>query len=135
VIAACDPLAAGASCVAPYEYWVSDIPEAEATPAASFPEFSPSDPLRQKSDGAFKHSVPSLPPNKAKAAQDGKVLSDFGQAAHAQGMVFVYENTVPYNAWRDFRGDDGLPLTDVMERNGETYRGIWMISLFPPLRT
>jgi len=122
-------------CFTSYEYCVSDISEAEAAPVPAVEKFLRSDSLRHKSAGAFNQSVPGLPPNQAKTAQDGEVLTDFGQAARAQGMVFVYENSVPYESWRDFRGDDGLPLTDVMKRNGKTYRGIWMISRLPPRRT
>jgi hypothetical protein len=64
----------------------------------------------------------------------GEQFTDFGLAARDAGMTFVYEGSKPYSAWQEFRGDDGLPLTDVVIKDGVKQRGIWMVSLYPPKR-
>jgi len=61
-----------------------------------------------------------------------EVLSEFGRAARDQGCEFVYEGSKPFRAWREFRGDDGLPPLDVVIEGGVQRRGIWMANLYPP---
>jgi hypothetical protein len=52
----------GNNCFTPYEYWVSDIPEAEMAPAPSVEKILQSDSLGQMFAGASIQSVPSHPP-------------------------------------------------------------------------
>jgi hypothetical protein len=64
------------------------------------------------------------------AADDG--LTALGRSALAHGMQFAFENSEPFNAWRAFRGADGMPPIDVRIVGGKRRRGSWFTSLYPP---
>jgi hypothetical protein len=137
----------------PYEYVVRDIPS--ATPCAGFPLRGS---RKRKPDNGNKYESINTDPNKnlpqtpsyatangatadcgsasgteqADASLVGDVvLSEFGRAAYEHGCSFVYEGSKPFAAWREFRGDDGLPPLDVVVEGGVKRRGIWMASLYP----
>ena len=61
--------------------------------------------------------------------------TEFGLAALEYGQTFVYEGSKPFFKWLEFRGKDGLPPSDVVTKDGIRRRGIWMASLYPPIRT
>jgi hypothetical protein len=58
--------------------------------------------------------------------------SELGRHAKASGMTFVWVGSKPYNAWRAFRGDDGMPFIDVAVIDGQERRGCWLPSMYPP---
>jgi hypothetical protein len=76
--------------------------------------------------------APSANANAPQAADDG--LTALGRNALANGMHFAFENSEPFNAWRAFRGPDGMPLIDVRVVGGTRRRGSWFTSLYPPGR-
>lgn len=62
-------------------------------------------------------------------------LSKFDRAAREAGCSFVFEGSEPFKAWRDFRGDDGMPPIRTLRMDGELRRGCWLQTLYPPKRT
>jgi hypothetical protein len=74
---------------------------------------------------------PNPLPQSSERLLEGEQYTDFGLAALANGQIFVYEGSKPYRAWSDFRGEDGLPLSDIVKKDGVARRGIWMPSLYP----
>jgi hypothetical protein len=73
-------------------------------------------------------------PSETDEEADEEELTEFGLAARDQGLTFVFENSEPYRSWVRFRGADGIPVADVIIREGARRRGVWMPSLFPPAR-
>jgi hypothetical protein len=58
--------------------------------------------------------------------------SQMGLHAKANGMTFIWVGSKPFQAWRAFRGDNGMPLVDVAVLDGVERRGCWMPSMYPP---
>jgi hypothetical protein len=80
------------------------------------------------------HPLPLPAPAEAPlAADDG--YTAFGRNALAHGMQFVFENSQPFFAWLEVRGQDGMPLIDVVLIQGKRRRGVWLPSLYPPDRS
>jgi hypothetical protein len=83
-----------------------------------------------------QQSHPLPLPDVAAARQNSadKEYTAMGRSALAHGMVFVFEESEPFIAWRDFRGVSGMPLIDVAVIQGKRRRGVWLPSLYPPSR-
>jgi len=79
----------------------------------------------------FGHPPVDLCAEGEKRSSDEGSYSRIGQHAKANGMVFVYVGSKPYQAWRAFRGDDGMPFVDVAVINGIARRGSWFPSIYP----
>ena len=82
-----------------------------------------------------QHHQSGHPPAAAPAAPKRSTVecySQIGRQAQASGLVFVFVGSKPYNAWRTFRGDDGMPFVDVAIIDGVERRGSWFVSLYPP---
>jgi hypothetical protein len=63
------------------------------------------------------------------------IYSDFGQRALFAGNRPVYVGSKPYEAWREFRGDDGMPgFIDRAMVDGRPQDLVWMPSVYPPNR-
>ena len=60
-----------------------------------------------------------------------EAYSRLGQHAKASGLVFVYVGSKPYNAWKAFKGDDGMPFVDAAVIDGVERRGSWFVSMYP----
>jgi len=52
--------------------------------------------------------------------------------ALAAGMHPVFVGSKPFDAWRAFRGGDGMPPTDQAIVGGKLRAIVWMPSLYPP---
>jgi hypothetical protein len=81
-----------------------------------------------------KYDPPPLPSSRVAAPQAAtdECYTALGRNALANGMVFVFEGSRPFIAWREFRGADGMPLIDVAVIGGRRRRGCWFSSMYPP---
>jgi hypothetical protein len=59
-------------------------------------------------------------------------LTEYGRAAFEHGCAFVLEGSKPFDDWLSFRGDDGMPPIIVETIAGQSRRGVWLQSLYPP---
>ena len=81
----------------------------------------------------FSKSLPTLE-QESKQAQQWQ-YSAMGQRAAAIGQCAVIVGSEPYEAWRRFRGEDGIPgFTDRAIYNGRVHDVVWLPSLYPPRR-
>jgi hypothetical protein len=56
-----------------------------------------------------------------------------GRQAVAAGQCAVFVGSAPYEAWRQFRGDDGMPgFVDQAVIDGKLRKIVWMPTVFPP---
>jgi hypothetical protein len=122
-----------------YGYIVRDIPsERRLTPPEETPQRlnrqrKPDDNIKKEASSTeLSNSHPNPLSRDAEAPLVREQYTDFGLAALDAGMTFVFEDSEPYLAWQKFRGENGLPLTDLVVRDGVKRRGIWMINLYPP---
>lgn len=123
-------------------YVVSDTPDG-LNSDASLPRRG--EPRRKRSSGNNKEDIKtdftnpfsqSLPaaPGRTQQASQGQ-YSEFGRRALAAGKCAIFVGSKPYEAWRRFRGDDGMPgFVDKMILEGRARDVVWMDSLFPPYR-
>jgi hypothetical protein len=123
-------------------YVVSDTPSGTSSDA-SLPRRG--EPRRKRSTGNNKEDIKtdftnpfpqSLPAaqGRGKQASQGQ-YSEFGRRSLAAGKCAVFVGSKPYEAWRRFRGDDGMPgLVDKVILEGRARDVVWMDSLFPPHR-
>ena len=75
------------------------------------------------------HPLPLPDAEAQQAADDG--YTPFGRNAFLNGMKFVFENSYPFEAWRQVRGSDGMPPIDTVRIDGRRRRGCWFPSLYP----
>jgi hypothetical protein len=61
--------------------------------------------------------------------------TEIGSRAVAAGQSAVFVGSKPYEAWREFRGQDGMPgFIDRVIIEGRSHEVVWMPSLYPPKR-
>jgi hypothetical protein len=121
-------------------YVVSDIADRAMPDVPSPPRAKPQ---RKRSSGNNKENIKtdltnpfpkSLPTvdGESKQAQQRR-YSPIGQQAAAVGQCAVFIGSEPYEAWRRFRGEDGMPgFIDKAIINGRSHDIVWMPSLYPP---
>jgi hypothetical protein len=89
----------------------------------------------ERSNYAQRRSIRSPTPSTAAKAQEGVADDGYtalGRSAMANGMKFVFEESEPFRAWRAVRGNDGMPLIDVVVIGGTRRRGCWFPFMYPP---
>jgi hypothetical protein len=123
-------------------YVVSDISNRTM---AEVPAAVRSEPRRKKNSGSNKERIKTDPTNSfTKSFSDGKGreqqasqrrYTDIGSRAVAAGQCAVFVGSKPYEAWRELRGEDGMPgFTDRVIIEGRAHEVVWMPSLYPPKR-
>jgi hypothetical protein len=123
-----------------YDYVVRNVPTTRE-PLSGFPLRGsrcrkPDNGNKKENRNTDSNKTPSqLSPADAPQEVAEQELTEFGRQASQHGLRFVYEDSKPFEAWRSFRGDDGLPLADVVTDRGVPRRGVWLPSLFPPTRS
>jgi hypothetical protein len=79
----------------------------------------------------FPKSLPVTQGGSEQAQQ--RQYSEVGRRAIAAGQSAVFVGSKPYEAWRLFRGEDGMPgFIDKAIINGRPQNIVWMPSLNPP---
>jgi hypothetical protein len=123
-------------------YVVSDITN-RVTPDVPSPTHAK--PPRKRSSGNNKERIKtdltnpfpkSLPVEQGRSEQaQQRQFTEFGERALAAGQCAVFVGSEPYEAWRRFRGEDGMPgFIDRAIINGRMQKIVWMPSLYPPDR-
>jgi hypothetical protein len=127
-----------------YNYVARDVPRKDGVSSSPQVDFVQRDARGLKNGTGNKKEIiitqtnktppKSSPRPQAELPLVGDELSEFGRGAQANGMEFVFEYSEPFEAWRLFRGDDGMPLVMAEKIGGRLRRGAWLPSLYPPRR-
>ena len=120
-------------------YVIRDIPEQAVAdaPATLHPEpqrdrdtGNNKEEIKTDSNNPFPKPLSTVQPEPQKAYQGQ--YSQLGAGALAAGMHPVFVGSKPFDAWRAFRGGDGMPPTDQAIVGGKLRAIVWMPSLYPP---